>query len=60
MRKLRWRATGRGKRGGLRIIYSCWSEDRLYMIFAYDKAERGDLTPEQLKVLRAYVKGGVL
>ena len=60
LRKLRWRATGRGKRGGLRIIYYCWSEDRLYMIFAYDKAEQGDLTPEQFKGLRAYVKGGVL
>ena len=60
LRKLRWRATGRGKRSGLRIIYYCWSEDRLYMIFAYDKAEQGDLTPEQLKVLRGYVKGGVL
>ena len=60
LRKFRWRATGRGKRGGLRIIYYCWSEDRLYMIFAYDKAEQGDLTPEQLKTLRTYVKGGVL
>ena len=60
LRKIRWRATGRGKRGGLRIIYYCWSEHRLYMIFAYDKTEQGDLTPEQLKALRAYVKGGVL
>ena len=60
LRKLRWRAPGRGKRGGLRIIYYCWSEERLYMIFAYDKTRQGDLTPEQLKLLRAYVKGGVL
>ena len=36
------------------------SEYRLYMIFAYDKTEQGDLTHEQLKTLRAYVKGGVL
>ena len=60
LRKLRWRAAGRGKRGGLRLIYYCWSEHRLYMIFAYDKTKQGDLTPEQLRVLRAYVKGGVL
>ena len=60
LRKLRWRTTGRGKRGGLRIIYYCWSENRLYMIFVYDKAEQGDLTSDQLKVLRAYVKGGAL
>lgn len=60
LRKLRWRAAGRGKRGGLRIIYYCWSADRLYMLFVYDKTRQGDLTPEQLKVLRAYVTGGVL
>ena len=56
LRKLRWRAAGRGKRGGIRIIY-CWSEHRLYMIFAYDKTEQGDLTIEQLRALRAHVKG---
>ena len=60
LRKLRWRATGRGKRGGIRIIYYCWSEHRLYMIFAYDKTQQGDLTPEQTKALRGYIKGGVL
>ena len=57
---MRWRVAGRGKRGGIRVIYYCWSEHRLYMIFAYDKAAQGDLTPEQLKVLRAHVTGGVL
>ena len=60
LRKLRWRAKGRGKRGGLRVIYYCCSEDRLYMIFVYVKARQGDLTPEQVKALRAYVEGGVL
>ena len=60
LRKFNWRVAGRGKRGGLRVIYYCWSADRLYMIFVYDKTQQGDLTPEQLKVLRAYVKGGVL
>ena len=60
LRKLRWRTAGRGKRGGIRIIYYCWSEHRLYMIFAYDKVAQGDLTPEQLKALRAHVIGGVL
>ncbi len=60
LRKLRWRVAGRGKRGGLRVIYYAWSEHRLYMVFAYDKTEQGDLTPAQLKGLRTYVKGGVL
>ncbi len=60
LRKLRWRVAGRGKRGGLRIIYYCWSADRLHMLFAYDKTQQGDLTVEQLRALRDYVKGGVL
>ena len=59
LRKLRWRAPGRGKRGGLRIIYYCWSAERLYMLYAYEKTRQSDLTPEQLKRLRAYVVGGV-
>lgn len=54
LRKLRWRTAGRGKRGGLRIIYYCRSADRLYMLFAYEKTRQGDLTWEQLRMLRAY------
>jgi hypothetical protein len=60
LRKIRWRSHKRGKRGGIRVIYYCYSEQKLYMLFAYDKTKQGDLTPEQLKALRAYVKGGVL
>ena len=60
LRKLRWRAGGRGKWGGLRIIYYCWTAERLYMIFAYDKARQGDLTSEQVRMLQDYVRGGVL
>ena len=58
LRKIRWRISGRGKRGGTRVIYYCWSENRLVMYYAYDKMEQGDLTPGQLKALRAIVKGG--
>lgn len=60
LRKLRWGTGARGKRGGLRIIYYCESADRIYMLFAYDKARQGDLTRQQLKILREYVRGGVL
>ena len=58
LRKIRWRAAHRGKRGGIRVIYDCQSAHRLYMIFAYEKTTQGDLTPEQLKVLRVRVAGG--
>jgi mRNA-degrading endonuclease RelE of RelBE toxin-antitoxin system len=52
LRKVRWAAEGRGKRGGLRIIYY-WaqSRDAVYMLYVYGKQEQGDLTPAQLKML---------
>ena len=57
LRKLRWSASGRGKRGGARIIYRWFPEhDRLLMVFVFLKNEREDLTGQQLKVLRALVE----
>jgi len=53
IRKLRWAGSGRGKRGGLRVIYYWWvSRDRITMLMAYPKAEQDDLTPNQLKLLK--------
>ena len=62
LRKLRWRSdrTGRGKRGGIRVIYYLWSRERVYLVFAYDKAAQADLTRDQLKRLAAYVQEGVV
>ena len=60
LRKIRWRTSRRGKRGGIRVIYYCESAHRLYMIYAFGKCEQTDLTKAQLKVLSAYVKEGVL
>ena len=60
LRKIRWRARGQGKRGGIRVIYFCESAHRLYMIYAFGKSEQADLTKDQLQALRAYVKEGVL
>jgi len=53
IRKLRWAGSGRGKRGGLRIIYFWWiAKDRISLLMAYPKSEQDDLTPGQLKLLR--------
>ena len=60
LRKIRWRAGGKGKRGGIRVIYYCESAHRLYMIYAFGKSEQADLTRAQLKALSAHVKEGVL
>ena len=52
LRKVRWAAQGRGKRGGSRIIYY-WkvSGSQIYLVYGYVKSEREDLTPRQVKVL---------
>ena len=57
LRKLRWSAQGRGKRGGYRVIYY-WRvpKQRVYLIYGYVKSERKDLTPEQVKVLSELMK----
>ena len=57
LRKIRWRKSGSGKRGGLRMIYF-WDKDSdtIYMLFVYQKNEQEDLTPNQLRVLRKLVR----
>ena len=62
LRKLRWGSAGqgRGKRGGIRIIYYCRSAEQVYLLFAYEKSKQGDLTRDQVRMLNAYVREGVL
>ena len=51
-RKLRFALQGRGKRGGLRVIYA-WSKarDQVLCLYVYPKSEKSDLTPQQIAVL---------
>ncbi|MFA5232011.1 MAG: type II toxin-antitoxin system RelE/ParE family toxin [Candidatus Omnitrophota bacterium] len=61
LRKLRWVVSGKGKSGGLRIIYYWYvGEEIIYMLFVYKKSEQKDLTGKQIKVLKEYVRGGLL
>src|SRR3989475_10278540 len=54
IRKLRWAGSGRGKRGGLRVIYYWWvTRDRISMLFLYPKNEMDDLSADQLKQLKS-------
>jgi mRNA-degrading endonuclease RelE of RelBE toxin-antitoxin system len=56
IRKLRWAGSGRGKRGGLRVIYYWWAaRDRISLLTVYPKSERDDLNKEQLRQLRAHL-----
>ena len=57
LRKYRWSGSERGKRGGSRVIYYWLSEkDTLLMLLIYRKKEQDDLTPDQLKILKALVE----
>ena len=48
---------GKGKRGGLRVIYYWWSGGDQFWLFAvYDKDQADDLTPAQRKVLKQLLK----
>ena len=56
LRKLRWTGSGRGKRGGIRVIYYLWRGDTAFLIFAYPKNQQEDLTPAQAKLLRSLIE----
>jgi hypothetical protein len=57
VRKLRWGTEGRGKRGGLRIIYYWHAGWELFlMLFVYRKNEQKDLTADQRRVLANIVR----
>jgi hypothetical protein len=58
IRKIRWSQSGRGKgkRGGIRVMYY-WhaADDAIYMLLAYSKDERDDLTAAQKRTLKKLV-----
>ena len=56
LRKVRWKLEGRGKSGGVRIIYYWVShDDQLRMLYVYPKGKQESLTQEQLAVLKKIV-----
>ena len=57
LRKIRMPFGGKGKRGGMRVIYY-WavSKDIILMLFAYPKNVQDDLTHDQLKKLKKAVE----
>ncbi len=57
LRKIRWAGSGRGKRGGTRVIYYWARADGvILMLMAYAKNEASDLTKEQIAILRRVVE----
>lgn len=57
LRKIRWRVHGKGKSGGVRVIYYFASrKGYIYLPAIYGKSERADLDKTQLKKLAEQVK----
>ena len=56
VRKIRWRASGRGKRAGARVVYY-YHSDRvpLFLLTAYAKGRQTDLSPAQRSAMRRLV-----
>ena len=51
-RKLRWHASGRGKRGGARIIYFIPDHDTLWLIAAYTKNRKENLPAHTIREMK--------
>jgi len=58
-RKLRWAdpTRGKGRRGGLRIIYYYfWADRQIWLMALYDKDEASDLTPKEKTALKGAIE----
>lgn len=57
LRKIRWSGSGRGKRGGTRIIYY-WikNKETILMLLIYKKKGKDDISKDQLKILKKLVE----
>lgn len=55
VRKLRFAAMGKGKSGGVRVIYYFHDQDSpIYALLVYGKNERADLTSDQRQAVAAF------
>ena len=57
LRKLRWVTAGKGKKGGLRVIYYWVTDDhKIVLLYAYSKAKQENLTLQELKFLKILIE----
>jgi mRNA-degrading endonuclease RelE of RelBE toxin-antitoxin system len=57
LRKIRWRSAAGGKRGGIRVIYYWYVADsEIFLLLAYGKTEKDDLSAREIKILRSLVE----
>ena len=59
VRKLRWRAAGRGKRGGYRVIYfSRLTENEIWLLTIYPKNVADNIPANVLRKIRKEIEDG--
>jgi len=57
LRKIRWQSASGGKRGGIRVIYYWYVADHeIFLLLAYGKKEKTDLSAKEIKILRTLVE----
>ena len=55
VRKVRFAGKGKGKSGGVRVIYYYYDQEMpIYALLIYVKNERADLTTEQRKAVASF------
>ena len=57
LRKVRWKLEGKGKSGGVRVIYY-WvvNDNQIRMLYVYPKGKQENLTAEQLNALKSIIE----
>lgn len=55
LRKIRWGKNGKGKRGGIRIIYILLNA-KIYLLYGYPKNKQDNLTKKQKEQLKQIAK----
>jgi len=56
VRKVRWSSAGKGKRGGIRVIYYVPDGDSLWLLTAYSKGEADTIPGPVLKQIKEAMK----
>jgi hypothetical protein len=57
VRKARWGRQGKGKSGGVRVIYYYWvSATAVYLLWVYSKNEQSNMTAAERKAAKKFVE----
>lgn len=57
LRKVRWKLQGKGKSGGVRVIYY-WvvNDEQIRMLYVYPKGKQENLSIEQVRMLKKIIE----